>query len=124
MGKPRPDRLPFPSPAVAWSDRSGDRLLVIQPSDDTNRLGVLAGNTVVLTGSPLLPSQPQGYTELQNALQGANGGAPPFLRWLLPVTNHAAGSSGAGAGGRDFSRPQRGQESLLTGSAGDYRPGL
>jgi hypothetical protein len=82
-GSPPPPRekLPgFPNPAVAWSDRSGSQLLVIQPRDGINRLGVLTGNTVVLTGSDLLPSQPEGYTELQDALQHASG-IPPHMTW-------------------------------------------
>ena len=70
----------FPDPVVAWSDFSGRQLLVVQPRDGINRLGVLTGSTVVLTGSDLLPSQPEGYAELQNALQQASS-IPPDMTW-------------------------------------------
>ena len=63
-----PLRGSFPSPGVAWSNRSGSQLLVLLPGGGVNRLGVLTGNTVRLTGSDLLPSHPDGYTELQGAL--------------------------------------------------------
>jgi hypothetical protein len=70
----------FPDPVVAWSNFSGRQLLVVQPSDGINRLGVLTGNTVVLTRNDLLPSQPEGYAELQNALLQASG-IPPDMTW-------------------------------------------
>ncbi len=79
IGRPGPSGR-FPRPGVAWSDRSGGQLLVIQPRDGINRLGVLTGNTVVLTGNALLPSHAEGYTQLQNALQGASG-IPPSMTW-------------------------------------------
>jgi hypothetical protein len=79
IGRPGPMGR-FPRPSVAWSDRSGGQVLVIQPRDGLNRLGVLTGNTVVLTGNSLLPSHGEGYTELQNALQGASG-IPPSMTW-------------------------------------------
>lgn len=69
-----------PSAVVAWSNRSGTELLVIQPHDGLNRLGVLTGGTVRLSGSRLLPSQPAGYAALQAALQHA-GGIPPGMTW-------------------------------------------
>jgi WD40 repeat protein len=69
-----------PSPVVAWSNRSGTELLVIQPHDGLNRLGVLTGGTVRLSGSDLLPSQPGGYAALQSALQHASG-IPPGMAW-------------------------------------------
>ena len=70
----------FPAPAVAWSDPSGSQLLVIQPHDDVNRLGVLTGGRVVLTGNDLLPSQPGAYAKLQAALPGA-AAVPPGVAW-------------------------------------------
>lgn len=69
-----------PSAVVAWSNRSGTELLVIQPHDGLNRLGVLMGGTVRLSGSDLLPSQPAGYSALQSALQHASG-IPPGVAW-------------------------------------------
>ena len=70
----------FPSPFVAWSSRSGSKLLVVQPRGSVNRLGVLSGGTVKLTGDHLLPSQPGAYAELENALQRA-AGVPPSMTW-------------------------------------------
>jgi hypothetical protein len=70
----------FPGPAVAWSDMSGSQLLVLQPRDGLNRLGVLTGGRVVLTGSNLLPSQPEAYAALQAALQNA-AAVPPHMTW-------------------------------------------
>ena len=71
---------PFPTPEVAWSDLSGSQLLVLQPRGGVNRLGVLTGGSVVLTGSDLLPSPPGAYAELQGALQDA-AAIPPHMTW-------------------------------------------
>ena len=76
----KPLRGGDPNAVVAWSNRSGTELLVIQPHDGLNRLGVLTGGTVRLSGSDLLPSQPGGYTALQSALQHAFG-IPPGMAW-------------------------------------------
>jgi hypothetical protein len=70
----------LPTPAVAWSDPSGSRLLVIQPRDDGNRLGVLTGGRVVLTGNDLLPRRPAAYARLQAALPDI-AGIPPQMTW-------------------------------------------
>ncbi len=70
----------FPAPAVAWSDRTGSQLLVLQPRDGLNRLGVLTGGSVVLTGNGLLPSQPAAYAQLQDALLDATA-VPPHMTW-------------------------------------------
>lgn len=78
--RPGPAALRFPRPTVAWSDRSGGQLLIIQPRDSMNRLGVLTGSAVVLTGNGLLPSHAEGYAELQKALQLASG-IPPSMTW-------------------------------------------
>jgi hypothetical protein len=69
-----------PAPAVAWSDPSGSRLLVIQPRDGVNRLGVLTGGRVVLTGNDLLPRRPEAYASLQAALSDV-AGVPPHMTW-------------------------------------------
>jgi len=70
----------IPAPAVAWSDLSGSRLLVIQPRDGVNRLGVLTGGRVVLTGNDLLPRQPEAYARLQAALPYI-AGVPSHMTW-------------------------------------------
>jgi hypothetical protein len=70
----------FGAPAVAWSDPSGSRLLVLQPRDGANRLGVLGGGRVVLTGDDLLPGRPEAYARLQAALPDL-AGVPPHLTW-------------------------------------------
>jgi hypothetical protein len=70
----------LPLTAVAWSDWSGSRLLVIQPRDGVNRLGVLTGGRVVLTGNDLLPRRPDAYAHLQAALPSL-GAVPPHMTW-------------------------------------------
>jgi hypothetical protein len=75
--RPRPGS---PAPAIAWSDPSGSQLLVLQPRDGLNRLGVLTGGKVVLTGSDLLPSQPQAYADLQAALPDI-AAVPQHMTW-------------------------------------------
>jgi hypothetical protein len=70
----------FPAPAVAWSDPSGSELLVLLPRDGLNRLAVLTGGQVVLTGGGLLPGSPGAHASLQNALQGASA-VPPHMTW-------------------------------------------
>ncbi len=67
-----PGRGGFPTQIVAWSNRSGSQLIVLQPRDDLNILGVLTGKTLTLTGSKLLPQQAPGYQELQYALRIAS----------------------------------------------------
>jgi len=76
----RPGHGGNPGPVIAWSDRSGSQLLIIQPRDELNRLAILTRNTVALTGSDLLPSRPEGYTELQNALR-PDFGIPAHMTW-------------------------------------------
>jgi hypothetical protein len=78
----RTPRSPFingPRPDVAWSNLSGSELLVVWPHHGLNRLGILTGTTVRLSGSPL-PSLPAGYSALQNALQSASG-IPTGMTW-------------------------------------------
>lgn len=73
---------PFRSPAaaVAWSDPSGSRLLVLQPRGNANRMGVLTGGRVVLSGDDLLPRRPEAYASLQAALFGV-ATVPPHMTW-------------------------------------------
>jgi hypothetical protein len=70
----------FGAPAVAWSDTSGSRLLVLQPRDGANRLGVLGGGRVVLTGDDLLPGRPAAYASLQAAVLALDG-VPSHMTW-------------------------------------------
>jgi len=70
----------FGAPAIAWSDPSGSRLLVLQPRDGVNRLGVLADGRVVLTGDDLLPGRPEAYARLQAVLVDL-AGVPPHMTW-------------------------------------------
>jgi hypothetical protein len=67
-------------PTVAWSDPSGSRLLVIQPHDGVNRLGVLTGGRFVLSGDDLLPRRPEAYASLQAALPDLDA-VPPHMTW-------------------------------------------
>jgi hypothetical protein len=53
---------------------------VLQPRDGVNRLGVLAGGRVGLTGDDLLPGRPEAYARLQAALPDL-AGVPPHLTW-------------------------------------------
>jgi hypothetical protein len=71
---------PVPEAVVAWSDPSGSRLLVLQPRDGANRLGVLTGGRVVLTGNGLLPGRPEAYARLQAALPNI-ASIPPHMTW-------------------------------------------
>lgn len=71
-----PGRGGNPNPTVAWSDRTGTQLIVLQPRDDLNILGVLTGNTFTQAGSNLLPRKPAGYQQLQYALRIA-----PQMTW-------------------------------------------
>jgi len=58
----------YPEQFVAWSNRSGSRLIVLQPRDDLHVLGLVAGNTFTPAGGNLLP-QASGYQELQRVLR-------------------------------------------------------
>jgi hypothetical protein len=69
-----------PAPAVGWSSPSGSELLVLLPRDGVNRLAVLTGGKVVLTGGGLLPGSPAGYAGLQSALQDVSA-VPPHMAW-------------------------------------------
>lgn len=64
-----PGRGGGPEQTVAWSNRSGSRLIILQPRGDLNVLGALTGNTFTQTASTLLPQQASAYRELQYALR-------------------------------------------------------
>jgi hypothetical protein len=64
-----PGRGGFPAQKVAWSSRSGSRLIVLQPRDELNVLGVAAGNSFRPAGGTVLAQQQAGYQELQYALR-------------------------------------------------------
>jgi hypothetical protein len=61
-----------PRQTVAWSNRTGSQLIVLQPRDRLNVLGVLTGNSFGSPASKLLPRQPAGYQQLQYSLRIAN----------------------------------------------------
>lgn len=69
-----------PMPAVAWSDDSGSKLLVLLPRDGVNRLAVLADGSVTLIGGDLLPGSPGAYAALQSALLGVSC-VPSHMAW-------------------------------------------
>lgn len=69
-----PGRGGAPEQTVAWSNRTGSQLIVLQPSDELNILGVLTGSTFTQAGGKLIPRQPAAYQELQHALRIP----PPF----------------------------------------------
>jgi hypothetical protein len=53
---------------------------VLQPRDGVNRLGVLAGGRVGLTGDDLLPGRPAAYASLQAAVLALDG-VPSHMTW-------------------------------------------
>jgi len=63
----------FANPAIAWSDTSGSRLVVLWPFMHANRLAVLIDGTVALGGNHLFPRNHHAYAELQNSMQHAFG---------------------------------------------------
>jgi len=69
LSAPAPGRGGSPEQTVAWSNRTGSQLIVLQPRDDLNILGVLTGNTFTQAGGKLIPRQPAAYQELQYALR-------------------------------------------------------
>jgi hypothetical protein len=71
-----PGRGGNPNQTIAWSNRSGSQLIILQPREDLNILGTLTRNTFTQTASKLLPQQPPGYQELQYALRIA-----PQMTW-------------------------------------------
>ena len=63
-----PGRGGYPKQTLAWSNRTGSQLIILQPRDQLNRLGVWTANTFTQARSKLLP-HPPGYQELQYALR-------------------------------------------------------
>ena len=64
-----PGRGGWPIQTLAWSTRSGGQLIVLQPRDDLNILGVVSAGTFRPAGGQLLRQEPAGYRELQYALR-------------------------------------------------------
>jgi hypothetical protein len=54
---------------VAWSNVTGSRLIVLQPRNQLNVLGVLSHGSFAGIGSAMLPGSAAGYRELQYALR-------------------------------------------------------
>ncbi|HXZ70034.1 MAG TPA: hypothetical protein VEH31_04060, partial [Streptosporangiaceae bacterium] len=71
-----PGRGGWPKQTVVWSNRTGSQLIMLQPRDQLNMLGVWTANTFTQTRSKLLPQHPPGYQELQYALRIA-----PQMTW-------------------------------------------
>jgi hypothetical protein len=62
----------FPGQQVAWSNVSGGQLIVLQPRDQLNVLGVLSNGSFAGMGSAMLPGSAAGYRELQYALRSSS----------------------------------------------------
>jgi hypothetical protein len=69
LSPPAPGRGGSPEQTVAWSNRTGSQLIILQPRDDLNILGVLTANTFVQAGGELIPQRPAAYQDLQYALR-------------------------------------------------------
>ena len=67
-----PGRGGFPRPQVAWSNVSGGQLIVLQPRNQLNVLGVLSHGSFAGRGGAMLPGSAAGYRELQNALRSGS----------------------------------------------------
>ena len=61
----------YPSQRAAWTSWSGSQLIVLQPRDELNVLGVVTGTVFRPGGGVLLPQRPPGYQWLQDALRTA-----------------------------------------------------
>jgi hypothetical protein len=68
-GFSRPGRGGFPGQEVAWSNVTGSQLIVLQPRDQLNVLGVLSDGSFAGKGGTMLPGSAAGYQELQYALR-------------------------------------------------------
>lgn len=66
-----PGRGGFPHQVLAWSDLSGSRLVLLQPSHDLNILSALTGSTFAPAGHRLLPARSGAYQVLQRTLRRA-----------------------------------------------------
>ena len=56
---------------MAWSNVSGSQLIVLQPRDQLNVLGVLSNGSFAGRGRAMLPGSAAGYRELQYALRSS-----------------------------------------------------
>jgi hypothetical protein len=54
---------------VAWSNVTGSQLIVLQPRNKLNVLGVLSNGSFAGMGGAMLPGSAAGYRELQYALR-------------------------------------------------------
>jgi hypothetical protein len=68
-GSSPPGRGGFPRQQVAWSNVSGNQLIVLQPRSELNVLGVLSNGSFAGMGGAMLPGSAAGYRELQYALR-------------------------------------------------------
>jgi hypothetical protein len=66
----RPGHGGSPRELVAWSNSTGNRLVLLHPAGDLNLLGVLAGRKFSPAGAPL--PQASGHQELEYALRTAS----------------------------------------------------
>ena len=57
---------------VAWSNRHGSQLIVLQPRHELNVLGVLSHGSFAGMGGAMLPGSAAGYRELQYALRSGS----------------------------------------------------
>jgi hypothetical protein len=64
-----PGRGGYPRPQVAWSNVTGSQLIVLQPRNKLNVLGVLSNGSFAGMGGAMLPGSAAGYRELQDALR-------------------------------------------------------
>ena len=71
-GSSPPGRGGSPRPQVAWSNVTGGQLIVLQPRDQLNVLGVLSNGSFAGMGGAMLPGSAAGYRELQYALRSSS----------------------------------------------------
>ena len=71
-GTSPPGRGGSPRQQVAWSNVSGGQLIVLQPRDQLNVLGVLSNGSFAGMGGAMLPGSAAGYRELQYALRSSS----------------------------------------------------
>jgi hypothetical protein len=71
-GSSPPGRGGLPRQQVAWSSVSGGQLIVLQPRDQLNVLGVLSNGSFAGMGGAMLPGSAAGYRALQYALRSGS----------------------------------------------------
>jgi hypothetical protein len=71
-GSSPPGRGGSPRPQVAWSNVTGSQLIVLQPRNELNVLGVLSNGSFAGMGGAMLPGSAAGYRELQYALRSGS----------------------------------------------------